>query len=47
MVSLSYIMFVNLPYGKQTLDFIYKNLLKGFKICCGFCLKNAKGKLPI
>lgn len=40
-------MFVNLPYGKQTLDFIYTNLLKGLKLCCGFCLKNAKSGIQI
>jgi len=48
MISLSYLVLVNVPYGKATLDFLYKNIFKGIKNLCSQCLKkNDKPYLPL
>lgn len=33
-MSLTYLLLANIPYGRQTLNFLYKTLLRGISIIC-------------
>lgn len=47
-VSLAYLVFTNLPYGKSTLNMVFKTIYSGIKVCVKGCLKKSdKPYLPL